>query len=147
MKVYKGIITENYVANELKASGLDLLYWQSSRDSEVDFLIATQNNGVIPIEAKAEANTQSKSLYVYNKLYNPKYMIRISSKDFGFNPVSKIKSIPLYAVFLRTIIKILTNFNYGSYLTVTLFCFIETFGFSADQLRMVATLLFNFLFY
>lgn len=100
MKIYKGIITENYVANELKASGLDLLYWQGSRDSEVDFLITTQNDGIIPIEVKADVNSQPKSLYVYDKLYNPHYMIRISSKDFGFNPTSKIKSIPLYATFL-----------------------------------------------
>ncbi len=100
MKIYKGIITENYVANQLKANGLDLLYWQGSRDAEVDFLISTENDGVIPIEVKADNNTQSKSLGIYDKLYSPKYMIRISSKDFGYNPSSKIKSIPLYAVFL-----------------------------------------------
>lgn len=100
MKIYKGIITENYVANQLKANGLDLLYWQGSRDAEVDFLISTENDGIIPIEVKAYDNTQPKSLSIYNNLYLPKYMIRISSKDFGYNPSSKIKSIPLYAVFL-----------------------------------------------
>ena len=100
MKIYKGIITENYVANQLKANGLDLLYWQGSRDAEVDFLISTENDGIIPIEVKAYDNTQPKSLSIYNNLYSPKYMIRISSKDFGYNPSSKIKSIPLYAVFL-----------------------------------------------
>ena len=36
----------------------------------------------------------------YNDLYKPNYMICISSKDFGYNPDAKIKSIPLYAVFL-----------------------------------------------
>lgn len=100
MKIYKGIITENYVANQLLSSGLDLLYWQGSREAEVDFLISTENDGIIPIEVKAESNTQSKSLNVYDKLYSPKYMIRISTKDFGYNPDSKIKSIPLYSVFL-----------------------------------------------
>ena len=100
MKIYKGIITENYVANQLKASGIDLLYWKGSRNSEVDFLISTANDGVIPIEVKAEDNTQSKSLKVYNDLYSPKYMIRTSLKDFGFNKDTNIKSIPLYAVFL-----------------------------------------------
>lgn len=100
MKIYKGIITENYVANQLKSSGIDLLYWQGSRDAEVDFLITTKEDGIIPIEVKADANTQSKSLNVYNELYSPKYMIRISTKDFGYNPNTKIKSIPLYATFL-----------------------------------------------
>ena len=100
MKIYKGIITENYVANQLKSNGIDLLYWKGSRDSEIDFLISTENDGIIPIEVKADDNTQSKSLKVYNELYNPKYMIRISTKDFGYNKDSKIKSIPLYATFL-----------------------------------------------
>ncbi len=100
MKIYKGIITENYVANQLKASGIDLLYWKGNRESEIDFLISTKNDGIIPIEVKAEENTQSKSLKVYNDLYHPKYMIRISLKDFGYNEVTKIKSIPLYATFL-----------------------------------------------
>ena len=100
MKIYKGIITENYVANQLKSNGIDLLYWKGNRDAEVDFLITTENDGVIPIEVKADNNTQSKSLNVYNDLYSPNYMIRISTKDFGYNPDSKIKSIPLYATYL-----------------------------------------------
>lgn len=100
MKIYKGIITENYVANQLKAIGIDLLYWQGPRNAEVDFLITTTNDGIIPIEVKADINTQSKSLNTYNNLYSPKYMIRISAKDFGYNPITKIKSIPLYATFL-----------------------------------------------
>ena len=100
MKIYKGIITENYVANQLKANGIDLIYWKGSRDSEIDFLITTKEDGIIPIEVKAELNTKSKSLKVYDELYKPKYMIRMSLKDFGYNPETKIKSIPLYAAFL-----------------------------------------------
>lgn len=100
MKIYKGIITENYVANQLKSNGIDLLYWKGPRNSEIDFLITTAEDGIIPIEVKADDNTQSKSLKVYNELYNPKYMIRISTKDFGYNKETKIKSIPLYATFL-----------------------------------------------
>ena len=47
MKIYKGIITENYVANQFKANGIDLLYWQGKRESEVEFLITSKNDGVI----------------------------------------------------------------------------------------------------
>ena len=100
MKIYKGIITENYVANQLKSSGTDLLYWKGARNSEIDFLISTCDDGVIPIEVKADNHTQSKSLKIYGELYHPKYMIRISSKDFGYNSETRIKSVPLYAVFL-----------------------------------------------
>ena len=45
---------------------------------------------------------------VYNKKYHPKYAIRISSKNFGFE--NNIKSIPLYAVFfLHDLVKLETN--------------------------------------
>ena len=59
-----------------------------------------EDDGVIPIEVKADNHTQSKSLKIYGELYHPKYMIRISSKDFGYNSETRIKSVPLYAVFL-----------------------------------------------
>lgn len=111
IKIYKGVIAENYVANQLIASNLPIFYWKSNDDAEVDFLITTYNDGVIPIEVKSSENTQSKSLKVYNELYNPKYMIRISTKDFGYDLNTKIKSIPLYATFL---IKTLCDEKYNN---------------------------------
>ena len=54
---YKGIITKNYVVNKLKVNGIDLLYWKNQRDAEVDFLINTNNDGIILIEVKADNNT------------------------------------------------------------------------------------------
>ena len=99
VNIYKGIIAENYVANELIANGIDLYYWKSKYTSHIDFLINTID-GVIPVEVKASDNTQSKSLKVYMETYKPKYAIRISTKNFGYNAKTKIKSIPLYAVFL-----------------------------------------------
>ena len=98
--IYKGVIAENYVANQLISNDVSLFYWKSNEEAEVDFLIETNNDGIIPLEVKASENTQSKSLKIYNELNKPKYMIRISSKDFGYNLKTKIKSIPLYAVFL-----------------------------------------------
>lgn len=83
--IYKGVLVENYVSNQLIANNISTFYWISNDDAEVDFLIEAKNDGVIPIEVKASDNTQSKSLKVYNELYNLKYMIRISSKDFGYN--------------------------------------------------------------
>ncbi len=35
----------------------------------------------------------------YFEKYKPKYMIRISTRNFGFDDDKKIKLIPLYAVF------------------------------------------------
>ena len=93
---YKGIIAENYVATQLLVNKHVLMYWESGNVAEVDFIIYN-DDGIIPIEVKANDNVSSKSLNVYVKRYNPKYSIRISSKNFGF--ANGIKSIPLYAIF------------------------------------------------
>ena len=68
--------------------------------SDWEFVDVYTDEGIIPVEVKAGKSTQAKSLSVYSNLYNPKYAIRISTKDFGYNPKTKIKSVPLYAVFL-----------------------------------------------
>ena len=105
ISLYKGIIAENFVANQLLCNGFDLFYWKNTATAEVDFLLYTAD-GVIPVEVKAGENTQSKSLKVYMEKYDAKYAIRISTKDFGYDPKTKIKSVPLYPTFL-----IKDNFN------------------------------------
>lgn len=94
---YKGIIAENYVATQLIANNNPLIYWESGNKAEVDFILYN-DDGIIPVEVKANDNVNSQSLNVYMKRYNPKYGIRISTKNFGL--ANNIKSIPLYAVFL-----------------------------------------------
>ncbi len=94
-EMYKGVLTENYVACEFYSKFKDLYYYNFDR-YEIDFLIKI-NGDVIPVEVKSGRRTNSKSLNEYIKKYNPKYSIRISSKNFGFE--NNIKSVPLYAVF------------------------------------------------
>lgn len=97
MRLFSGMLTENYVANMFSAKGIKLHYWKSKHNAEIDFLVNIDGN-VLPVEVKAAGNTKSKSLNVYIEKYNPKYSIRVSTKNFGF--VNKIKSVPLYAVHL-----------------------------------------------
>ncbi len=94
--MFKGAIVENYVAQAFRTNDIQLYYWNSENKAEVDFLLYNKD-GIIPVEVKSGNNTQSKSLKSYMEKYNPKYAIRISSKNFGFS--NGIKSIPLYAVF------------------------------------------------
>lgn len=96
--IFKGPLTENYVASELTSLGYSLYYWKNDATSEVDFLLY-KDSKIIPLEVKAGDNTQSKSLDVYRETYNPEVSYRISTKNFGFNPKKKIKSIPIYALF------------------------------------------------
>lgn len=95
--LYKGVLAENYVAEILYNKYKELYYWQLGSTYEVDFLINIAGD-IIPIEVKASDNVTSKSLNYYIEKYNPKYSIRVSTKNFGFS--NKIKSIPLYAVHL-----------------------------------------------
>ena len=90
-------VAENYVAQVFRTNGISLYYWKSNNTAEIDFLLYNED-GIIPVEVKANDNTKSKSLNVYVEKYNPKYSIRLSTKNFGYN--NKIKSIPLYAAFL-----------------------------------------------
>lgn len=93
---FKGGLTENYVFNQLTRNGLNLYYWTSGSQAEVDF-ITRLGDDIIPVEAKAKVNTRSRSLGVYVDRFKPKYAIRISQKNFGFE--NNIKSVPLYATF------------------------------------------------
>lgn len=47
-----GAIYENAVAQELKAHGFDLYYFQNKKQGELDFVIE-QNGNIIPIEVKS----------------------------------------------------------------------------------------------
>lgn len=93
---YKGAITENYIAEEFKARDISLYYWTYGRNAKVDFVIYN-NDGIIPVEVKSGSNTKSTSLNIYMKEHKPKYAIRFSTRNFGFE--NNIKSIPLYAAF------------------------------------------------
>lgn len=93
---YKGVITENYVANELNANGYSLYYWTENQVAEIDFLLDTLD-GIVPIEVKVNENKKSRSLNYYIEKNKPKLAIRISANNFGMT--NQIKSVPLYATF------------------------------------------------
>lgn len=94
-EMFKGVLTENYIACEFYPKFKELCYYNFDK-YEIDFLIKIDGD-IIPVEVKSGRRTNSKSLNEYIKKYNPKYSIRISSKNFGFE--NNIKSVPLYAVF------------------------------------------------
>ena len=93
---FKGALCENYVFCQLTANGLSLYYWTSKNLADVDF-ITRIGSDIVPIEVKSKTNNRSKSLNYYRDKYSPKYAIRISEKNFGFE--NGIKSVPLYAAF------------------------------------------------
>lgn len=96
-EIMLGMLTENYIASAFKYNNLNLNYWKNEFDSELDFILQSEKGLIIPVEVKSSNHTKSRSLNNYMKEFNPKYAIRISSKNFGFK--NNIKSVPLYAAF------------------------------------------------
>lgn len=92
----RGLLAENYAAEQLITQGYRLNYWESNGKAEVDFIIR-QNDSVIPVEVKSSDNVRARSLKIFADKYSPDYSIRLSTKNFGFE--NGIKSIPLYAIF------------------------------------------------
>ena len=94
---FKGGMTENYVCTQLTAGGYTSYYWTADRGGyEIDFLIQREGS-ILPIEVKAGEHTKAKSLEVYKKTFQPKYTIKLSTKNFGME--NGQKSVPLYACF------------------------------------------------
>lgn len=96
-RLFVGGVAENFVACQLMANGYKLFYWESENRAEIDFLLHKDAH-IIPVEVKANLHSKSKSLDVYRGRYEPKYSVRISGRNFGFE--NGIKAIPLYAAYL-----------------------------------------------
>ncbi len=109
---FKGALTEQYVQQQLLAeSELHSFYWTSGKNrAEVDFLIENEN-GIIPVEAKAEQNLQAKSLKAFCEKFRPPAAVRTSMHHYyrqtiSYPPSGDEKSpreyqlidIPLFAV-------------------------------------------------
>ncbi len=91
------ILSKNYIACSLKDNNLDLYYWKNKYDSKLDFVVKMNDTDLIPIEVKSDNSVKSRSLCNFMNTYNPKYGIRLSTKNFSFK--TNIKYIPLYAAF------------------------------------------------
>lgn len=94
---FKGALTENYVCSSLVMNNYTSYYFEKNQTLEIDFIIQDKEGNIIPVEVKSSEHVRATSLNNYIKKYSPKYSIRISGKNFGFE--NGIKSVPLYAVF------------------------------------------------
>ena len=93
---FKGALTENFVLQHLiRNFEVQPRYWTSGAQAEVDFIIQLKNE-VIPIEVKSDENVRSRSLSVYNSLYEPDVRIRFSLKNLKKD--EGLLNIPLFLV-------------------------------------------------
>ena len=94
---FKGALTEQYVAQELRCSlGLTPCYWSAEHaTAEVDFVFQYKS-GIYPVEVKAEENLKAKSLKVYSDKYTPAISIRTSMSDYRNE--EWLLNLPLYGI-------------------------------------------------
>lgn len=94
---FRGGVAENYVMQQLLASGIEPFYWGMASKAEVDFVVQLEGEGAIPIEVKSGGNVSARSLEAYRKSYEPSVVLRLSTKNFGLE--RGVKSVPLYAAY------------------------------------------------
>jgi len=101
---YKGYVAENFVAGELRSAGVTELYSWSGASAEVEFLAATDNLGIVPIEVKAGRNTRrAKSLQSYRSKYTPSVAVKCADHNYSWHREhhdsagGALVNLPLYA--------------------------------------------------
>ena len=94
---FKGAFTENYVLNELVASGKEPYFWHSGNTAEIDFIYENKG-GVVPVEVKSAENTQAKSYKLFCQKYKPVTGFKLSQKNIAENNLERTRtySLPLY---------------------------------------------------
>lgn len=92
---YKGYIAENFVQNELIASGSGKIYsWEYAR-AEIEFLYKTDEGCIIPVEVKSGKRTRAKSLQTYVQRYEPKTTLKLIGSTGSLDD-PKALVLPLY---------------------------------------------------
>ena len=96
-KSYIIMLKEQYVMQELVSDTAYTPYYfgTDSQNFEMDFMIQ-KGRDAVPIEVKAEENTQAKSMKAYCRKYTPNYAVRFSILDYIEHDF--LTNIPLYAV-------------------------------------------------
>lgn len=91
---FKGALTEQFVAQELTAKGMELYYYSTENSSgEIDFVVQKEEY-CIPVEVKASENLKAQSLKAYCRKYEPEIAIRTSMSNY--REEEWMVNVPLY---------------------------------------------------
>lgn len=96
LEEYKGMLAEEYVAQQLYSAGMRLYYWSNDRTpAELDFVIQCGSR-IYPIEVKAGENVRGKSIAQFVKEHPDYRGIRFSMLDY--KEQEWLTNIPLYSL-------------------------------------------------
>ena len=105
-----GIFFENFVSEELIAKGNELYYWKGKNNSEIEFIIES-NNKLYPIDVKKGKGVLN-SLGKFANHNKFEYAIKLSSNNFGIDQNKKLITIPIYFISFLSNDFSMGNLNY-----------------------------------
>lgn len=94
---FKGALSENYVLEAIcpQFEAVPRYWSQSNPPYEVDFIIQREND-IIPVEVKAEANTEARSLKKYKEKFGDKVKLRVRFSLDNLKLNGDLLNIPLF---------------------------------------------------
>ena len=95
---FKGALAEQYVFQQLiQNEHLSIRYFTFENSKyEIDFLIQTENNEIVPVEVKAGKNLTANSFKLFCQKFKPAKAIRTSLTDY--KEENWMTNLPLYAI-------------------------------------------------
>lgn len=101
LKIFKGPIFENLIAESLFKNNKSLYYFSKSSGLEIDFIILL-NEKVIPLEVKAKSGRAKslKTVVESKKIYNIEKGLKLSENNISVS--NDIINLPYYLIFLLT---------------------------------------------
>ncbi|MDE6262845.1 MAG: DUF4143 domain-containing protein, partial [Muribaculaceae bacterium] len=92
---FRGMIAEEYVAQQLASRGYKIYYWSNDNStSELDFIVQ-KDSMLLPIEVKSSTNVRAKSLSAYLKADPSRRGIRYSLMPYRGQ--EQMTNYPLFA--------------------------------------------------
>ena len=93
---YKGYIAENFVQQELTATGIDPSYsWNDAR-AEVEFILTTNEGNIVPVEVKSGKRTRARSLASYIEKCSPSKTFKLTGTQGSSSLEQSHIVMPLY---------------------------------------------------
>lgn len=99
-----GELNENFIASELIKQGKKPKYWRTKTKAEVDFVLESRGNEVIPIEVKTFLSDNkvkiTRSFRSFFEEYNPKkgFIFSFNLKHRKYVNKSEIRFLPLFSI-------------------------------------------------
>ena len=95
---FKGSLVENFVFQQLKLNENLLIYYHAFENSkfELDFIVQSDEDDLVPVEVKSETNLKAKSFKIYCEKNKPEKAIRTSLSNY--KQESWMTNVPLYVI-------------------------------------------------